>query len=65
MEIITTDFENWGPYLMKQFQIMYEKGERCDLEISCRKQIFMVNIQSIIYDVSVSCVRDYQFNDCE
>lgn len=44
MDSITSDFENWGPYLMKQFQQMYDKGERCDLEISCNKQIFLVKI---------------------
>lgn len=43
MESISTDFENWGPYLMKQFQLMYEKGEKCDLEISCNNQIFLVH----------------------
>jgi hypothetical protein len=47
MEIINTDFENWGSYLMKQFHTMYEKGERCDLEINCNKQIFLVSSLTI------------------
>ncbi len=42
MDTVNTEFENWGVYLMKQFQAMYQKGERCDLEISCNKQIFLV-----------------------
>lgn len=46
MEVIGTDFENWYPYLMKQFQLMYERGEKCDLEISCNKQIFLVSIMA-------------------